>query len=57
MHLSAWAQTLDTTYYDFPLRNVAGYYSANFGEMRPNHFHSGIDFKTELPASHEREQR
>lgn len=47
LHLSAWAQTLDTTYYDFPLRNVAGYYSANFGEMRPNHFHSGIDFKTD----------
>ena len=41
------AQSLDTAYYDFPLRNVAGYYSANFGEMRPNHFHSGIDFKTD----------
>lgn len=41
------AQSLDPAYYDFPLRNVAGYYSANFGEMRPNHFHSGIDFKTD----------
>ena len=41
------AQNLDPAYYDFPLRNVAGYYSANFGEMRPNHFHSGIDFKTD----------
>lgn len=43
----AAAQRLDTAYYDFPLRNVAGYYSANFGEMRPNHFHSGIDIKTD----------
>ena len=41
------AQKLDPAYYDYPLRNVAGYYSANFGEMRPNHFHSGIDFKTD----------
>ncbi len=42
-----WAQKLDPAYYDYPLRDVAGYYSANFGEMRPNHFHSGIDFKTD----------
>ena len=45
--INASAQTLDPAYYDFPLRNVAEYYSANFGEMRPNHFHSGIDFKTD----------
>lgn len=41
------AQRLNPDYYDFPLRDVAGYYSANFGEMRPNHFHSGTDFKTD----------
>ncbi|MBQ3581673.1 MAG: M23 family metallopeptidase [Alistipes sp.] len=46
LHATAWAQKLDPSYYDFPLRDVAGYYSANFGEMRPNHFHSGTDFKT-----------
>lgn len=46
LHAAAWAQKLDPSYYDFPLRDVAGYYSANFGEMRPNHFHSGTDFKT-----------
>lgn len=45
--LTASAQKLDPAYYDYPLRNVAGYYSANFGEMRPNHFHSGTDFKTD----------
>lgn len=45
--INASAQTLDPAYYDYPLRDVAGYYSANFGEMRPNHFHSGIDFKTD----------
>ena len=32
--------------YRFPVRNVAGYYSANFGEMRPGHFHSGVDMET-----------
>ena len=34
-------------HYRFPVRNVAGYYSANFGEMRPGHFHSGVDIKTD----------
>ncbi len=43
----AQAQRLDAEYYDYPLRGVAGYYSANFGEMRTNHFHSGVDFKTD----------
>ena len=46
-HTASHAQRLDPSYYDYPLRNVAGYYSANFGEMRPNHFHSGTDFKTD----------
>lgn len=43
----ATAQTLDPEAYCFPLKNVAGYFSANFGEMRSNHFHSGVDFKTD----------
>ena len=45
--LAIQAQELDPTYYDYPLRDVAGYYSSNFGEMRSNHFHSGVDFKTD----------
>lgn len=40
-------QELDPEYYDYPLREVAGYYSSNFGELRSNHFHSGVDFKTD----------
>ena len=47
MGVKSMSQTLDASYYDYPLRNVAGYYSANFGEMRTNHFHSGVDFKTD----------
>lgn len=31
--------------YQLPL-NIPPVLSANFGELRPNHFHSGIDFKT-----------
>lgn len=41
------AQTPDPADYVFPVRNVQGLYSANFGEMRPNHFHSGVDIKTD----------
>lgn len=41
------AQQPDTARYCFPVKNVAGYYSANFGEMRPDHFHSGVDIKTD----------
>lgn len=44
---AAQAQRLDPAYYEYPLKGVAGYYSANFGEMRPNHFHSGTDLKTD----------
>ena len=44
---TAIAQKIDKDYYTHPLRNVADYYSANFGEMRPNHFHAGIDLKTD----------
>ena len=33
--------------YLFPIRNVAGHYSASYGEMRPNHFHSGVDIRTD----------
>jgi len=33
--------------YLFPVKTKARLYSSNFGEMRPNHFHSGIDIKTD----------
>lgn len=38
---------LDPGYYVYPVQNVAGLCSSNFGEMRPNHFHSGVDIKTD----------
>ena len=42
------AQTkLNPSDYIYPIREVAGLYSANFGEMRPGHFHAGIDIKTD----------
>lgn len=46
---SAQAQRkqLAPDYYTYPVLNVAGLCSSNFGEMRPNHFHSGIDIKTD----------
>ncbi len=31
----------------YPIRNVEGLYAANFGEIRPGHFHAGIDIKTD----------
>lgn len=36
-----------TESYIYPIEQVAGLYSANFGEMRPGHFHAGIDIKTD----------
>ena len=41
------AQSPDPADYLFPVCGVQGLYSANFGEMRPNHFHSGVDIKTD----------
>ena len=37
---TAGAQQPHALYHNSPLRNVPGYYSTNFGEMRSNHFHS-----------------
>lgn len=41
------AQNLDTTRYIFPVRQVAGTFAANFGEIRTGHFHAGVDIKTD----------
>lgn len=43
----AQAQRLDSGDYIYPIRDVARLYAANFGEMRPAHFHAGIDIKTD----------
>ena len=40
-------QQLDPGDYIYPICNVQRLYSANFGEIRPGHFHSGIDIKTD----------
>lgn len=36
-----------TPEYLFPVRGVSGSYSSSYGEMRPNHFHSGVDIRTD----------
>ncbi len=43
---SALLTAQPTDYYRFPL-NIPIYLSANFGEIRTNRFHTGIDIKTE----------
>lgn len=43
----ASAQRPDPRDYIFPVRGVEGLYSANFGELRPGHFHAGVDIKTD----------
>jgi len=43
--LVANAQQYPTDYFRSPL-NIPLYLAGNFGECRPNHFHSGIDIKT-----------
>ncbi len=39
--------TSSQSYYTYPMEGVARLYSANFGEMRANHFHSGVDIKSD----------
>ena len=35
------------TRYAYPVRDVPGLCAANFGEIRPGHFHAGVDIKTD----------
>ena len=44
---AAAQQPIDPTAYRYPILDVSGLHSANFGEMRPGHFHAGIDIKTD----------
>jgi len=47
--LSACSQPLDSIdphYFDVPLK-IPIFLAGNFGELRPNHFHAGIDIKTQ----------
>ena len=42
--LGAQGQQLDPNDYIYPLRELKQrLYSANFGEIRPGHFHAGVD--------------
>lgn len=43
--LFAQAQTYDTSYFKSPME-IPLVAAGNFGELRSNHFHAGIDFKT-----------
>ena len=45
--LLASAQGLNPSDYISPIRDVAGLYAANFGEMRPGHFHAGVALQTD----------
>ncbi len=41
------AQKIDPEQFIYPLVGVDGSCTANFGEMRPGHFHAGVDIRTE----------
>ncbi|MFI3323538.1 MAG: M23 family metallopeptidase [Rikenellaceae bacterium] len=45
--LALGAQSISPSYYIYPIEDVARLYSANFGELRSDHFHSGIDIKSD----------
>ncbi len=45
--LSAKELTITPDYYTYPMVGAKRLYSATFGEMRPDHFHSGVDIKTD----------
>jgi murein DD-endopeptidase MepM/ murein hydrolase activator NlpD len=49
MGFSAYSQPLkpiDANYYEAPLK-ISFFLAGNFAELRPNHFHAGIDIKTQ----------
>ena len=43
----ARGQRLDPDDYIYPIRQESRLCSANFGELRPGHFHAGVDIKTD----------
>ncbi len=43
---------LDPDDYIFPVQQASRLYSANFGELRPGHFHAGVDIKTDGEEGH-----
>ncbi|MEI7597362.1 MAG: M23 family metallopeptidase [Bacteroidota bacterium] len=44
---SVFSQNYDNTYFISPL-NIPHNFSGSFGELRANHFHSGLDFKANM---------
>jgi hypothetical protein len=52
MHGFSWAQPAFRQDYFIPPINISMYLSGNFGELRSNHFHSGIDIKTQGVSGH-----
>ena len=38
--------------YIFPVQQTSRLFSANFGELRPGHFHAGVDIKTDGEEGH-----
>lgn len=43
---------LDPDDYIFPVQQTSRLFSANFGELRPGHFHAGVDIKTDGEEGH-----
>ena len=46
LNFSAFPQEIDQNYFQSPVRpGGRNYLSGNFAELRPNHFHTGLDYK------------
>ncbi len=49
LSLTSYAQAPVKGYFLFPIKpGQTNYLSANMGELRPNHFHAGLDIKTDF---------
>lgn len=46
------AKRLNPDDYIFPVQQTSRLFSANFGELRPGHFHAGVDIKTDGEEGH-----
>ena len=43
---ASWGQQIQKGYFQSPVKpGVRNYLAGNFSELRPNHFHTGLDYK------------
>ena len=45
-YITSYSQVFNSSFFNYPVK-IPVLFSSNFGELRANHFHSGVDIKTQ----------